>query len=232
MTRHQIPTDPIYAYEQAVPGWCRVQVGPRTVRVYLPRNRRGDSMGIRRIDAKLAPNLQTDEGAHRMMTMKPYRQGETVFTIPTRDAVQGQRVLNVVKAAVRPTVVTVLTPPAPKCRVLKPKPAFNLAAWLARVGAVPAKPGALYAYTVVTRLGPLRIHPGDNLIACRFDDVKAAQVYFGVTRIGQDRLNPYSGKWNWHTSAVKPTQADLDALTQTFQAHVQALLPASPEVYP
>lgn len=31
----------------------------------------------------------------------------------------------------------------------------------------------------------------------RFEDVAKAREYFGIDSIGY-RLNPYSGKWNWH----------------------------------
>ena len=57
-------------------------------------------------------------------------------------------------------------------------------------------------YMVNTRAGALRVHVYDDWIACRFEDVAKARE---VVRSG--KLNPYSGKWNWHGLGVVPSFA-------------------------
>lgn len=57
--------------------------------------------------------------------------------------------------------------------------------------------GELYKWRIETNAGPLEIDfmcDNEPWIACRFIDVDKAKRRF---YIGQ-RLNPYSGKWNWH----------------------------------
>jgi hypothetical protein len=50
---------------------------------------------------------------------------------------------------------------------------------------------------VTTRAGTLSVVPYAGWIACRFDDVKAAVALLGYDPVS-GRLNPYSGKWNFH----------------------------------
>jgi len=54
-----------------------------------------------------------------------------------------------------------------------------------------------YDWTLPTDLGPLlvSVHSGSPDIFCRFDDTARAKARLGA-RYG--RLNPYSGKWNFH----------------------------------
>jgi hypothetical protein len=65
--------------------------------------------------------------------------------------------------------------------------------------------------TVDTKAGALRVKysAGEKscmfkgymppVVYCRFDDVEAARKWFGVGQYDHDsRLNPHSGKWNWH----------------------------------
>jgi hypothetical protein len=55
---------------------------------------------------------------------------------------------------------------------------------------VPTRPDE---YQLNTNIGILSINIQDGWIACRFEDVgKAKGANLG------DRLNPFSGKWNWH----------------------------------
>ena len=70
-----------------------------------------------------------------------------------------------------------------------------------------------------TVCGSLRVVPYGNWIACRFSDVAAAR-----NRLPHgpcDRLNPHSGKWNWHFAAMTAESA-----FATFEAEVRRLLPS------
>lgn len=95
---------------------------------------------------------------------------------------------------------------------------LDLSAWAQQIGATDEPPGSLPGFVVETIAGPLRIHPYDDWIACRFADVARARAHFGP---GDARLNRHSGKWNWH--AFKP--ADIAAMVQQFKQTVEALLP-------
>ena len=61
----------------------------------------------------------------------------------------------------------------------------------------------IYTYNIpVTRFGPLYVSIHESLdgsavgsIMCRFEFPELA-----VGNVGGERLNPYSGKWNWHFS--------------------------------
>jgi hypothetical protein len=59
-------------------------------------------------------------------------------------------------------------------------------------------------YRIKTKLGALDVslHEGDDQpwLAAIWDDVEKARVHFGVKKVlpQLNRLNPYSGKWNWH----------------------------------
>lgn len=68
-------------------------------------------------------------------------------------------------------------------------------AWLIAHGATPS--ASIRMFRIDTILGPLYITAYDDWIACCFDNVQAAKTHYGVTTLGS-RLNPYSGKWNWH----------------------------------
>ena len=69
----------------------------------------------------------------------------------------------------------------------------------------PAKGEAEYKINTVA--GSLRVTVYDDWLACRFDNVAAAKAalpeYAGL---GQRyaRLNPFSGKWNWHGADALP----------------------------
>lgn len=52
-----------------------------------------------------------------------------------------------------------------------------------------------------TVIGILHVAPIRDWIACRWEDVERAREYFGVTRLSEHRLNPYSGKWNFGCGA-------------------------------
>lgn len=65
-----------------------------------------------------------------------------------------------------------------------------------------ATPGEFYALRIETTLGLLHVSPHDDWIATRFDDVDRAKSVLGSGRDG--RLNPYSGKWNFHFADGTP----------------------------
>ncbi len=77
-------------------------------------------------------------------------------------------------------------------------------AYLKQIGAEET-PHELYLFRVQTQRGPLRVHPHENWIACRFEDV-AQGVLEGA--------NPYSGKWNFHGPAA----------FQNFVFHLEEIL--------
>lgn len=52
-------------------------------------------------------------------------------------------------------------------------------------------------WTLATKAGPLTLKAVDcEFIHCRFEDVEKAKDHLGHSP--NSRLNPYSGKWNWH----------------------------------
>ena len=65
---------------------------------------------------------------------------------------------------------------------------------------------------IQTKAGPLwcRIYEeGQPWIPCRFEDVEKARKHFGVSKnaiMGPQRLNPCSGKWNFHMFEFAPRQ--------------------------
>ncbi len=217
---------PAPAYERAAPTYCRVVHTALTVRVYLPRDKAGTTMGWVRIDAALPlAKLDAGEDASRIVSLRPHRKGETVVTSPLKRG-QGEAVAAAVARAVRPAVASVSAAAARAPR--RPAPSAidlpGLFGWLDAHGAEADKVWG-YSRVLHTKLGPLSVTPYADWIACRFHDVERAAKHFGVTRLGCDRLNPHSGKWNWHPS--KPTYGSIDYLVHAFKAHVEALLPAA-----
>ena len=76
-----------------------------------------------------------------------------------------------------------------------------------------------YPWSLVTRAGELRLAVHEDWLACRFSDVGRAKAALD----SDARLNPFSGKWNWHFTS--PGSDAVDSLRQ----HLAALLP-SPSV--
>lgn len=58
------------------------------------------------------------------------------------------------------------------------------------------KAGEHARFIVQTRAGELKIHLYGDLIACRFANVEAAKKAL-PRKSSSDRLNPYTGKWNF-----------------------------------
>lgn len=72
-------------------------------------------------------------------------------------------------------------------------------ATLARLGAVLVDPERWYPYSLQTHAGELRISIDGDSLMCRFEDVPKAKEELYSSLYGlDDRLNPFSGKWNWH----------------------------------
>jgi len=77
-------------------------------------------------------------------------------------------------------------------------------------------------WRIQTAIGPLEVTLYDKdgqgpWIACAFLDVEKARLHFGVSPSDffKFRLNPYSGKWNFHCEEwacrVRPSKADKQA---------------------
>ena len=87
-------------------------------------------------------------------------------------------------------------------------------------------------YKIKTVVGELFIHIRDNWVHCCFEDVAAARKHFGDHGF-QCRLNPCSGKWNWHhfdvdpkVLAEKPTvEGHLKLLADTVWREIEDLTP-------
>lgn len=87
-------------------------------------------------------------------------------------------------------------------------------------------------YKIKTVVGELFISICDNWVHCCFEDVAAARKHFGDHGF-QCRLNPCSGKWNWHWFDVdpkvlveKPTvKGHLKLLADTVWREIEDLTP-------
>jgi hypothetical protein len=69
-------------------------------------------------------------------------------------------------------------------------------AFLESLGAVRGEGYDLDRWRLQTPLGEMMIHPYENWIACRFEDVEAAFAWASKNTLHLP--NRYSGKWNWH----------------------------------
>lgn len=74
---------------------------------------------------------------------------------------------------------------------------------LLSMGALPSGQPA-YESRFVTRAGTLLCHPHEDWLAARFDHPSVARAI-----IPGGNLNPYSGKWNWHSTNKKPGFAEI-----------------------
>lgn len=116
-----------------------------------------------------------------------------------------------------------------------------LAPMLVKIGAVKHS-DSRPEYKINTILGELFIHIQDDWVHCCFENVDAAKRHFGVTGISANRrLNPYSGKWNWHhwdvrvddhtLTGVKRQRAILDLLAEVVWREIEDLTPAAVEAH-
>ena len=90
----------------------------------------------------------------------------------------------------------------------------SVADYLASKGATTSR---FYAFEIETKAGTLFVSPYEDWIACRFENVEEAKRLLGNSA----RLNPYSGKWNFHYSdEAIHTSAPLN----DFTMHLERLL--------
>lgn len=95
-----------------------------------------------------------------------------------------------------------------------------------------------FKYHIETCIGTLVVTPYDNWIACHFKDVEKAKQH-----ISDDRLNKFSGKWNWHshefyspyisdkkTYSKQEKEILLNAITAMVGHFVNAVIPLTTTV--
>lgn len=96
---------------------------------------------------------------------------------------------------------------------------------LARLGVEPLA-GAPYDRKLQTRFGGMQLKVYDDWVACRFENIEAARL-----GLPPGRLNPHSGKWNWHFE--RPGFDDLLALARELadvrfdDDDIEEILPAA-----
>ena len=93
---------------------------------------------------------------------------------------------------------------------------------LLRLGFKPTPDGDR-EFSLDTPLGPLGASPYDDWIACQFKDVAKAKAKQHLPHGHADRLNPYSGKWNWHGDGLDADGYATEMLNK-FEAAVNQLL--------
>jgi len=78
-------------------------------------------------------------------------------------------------------------------------------------------PTRFYQHKVCTPVGTLRVSYSESTgaILCRFDDVDQAKA---SKACGATRMNPYSGKWNFHWDRCSAEKA-----FQDFKAEFESL---------
>ena len=91
---------------------------------------------------------------------------------------------------------------------------------LLRLGFKPTPDGDR-EFSLDTPLGPLGATPYDDWIACQFKDVAKAKQH--LPHGYADRLNPHSGKWNWHGDGLDADGYTTEMLNK-FEAAVSQIL--------
>jgi hypothetical protein len=100
-------------------------------------------------------------------------------------------------------------------KALKPYLAKTLAPMLLDIGARKVSESR-EEYKIETTIGELFISIYDNWVHCCFEDVAAARKHFGDHGF-QCRLNPCSGKWNWHFWDVRSDQTTKNWRKETLK---------------
>jgi len=107
--------------------------------------------------------------------------------------------------------------------------AFNTAfvdamtAMLHRMGARP-NPSGWYALCLRTLAGDLEISVLDGWVAARFAEPELAKALLMLRgELGSCRLNPYSGKWNFHFGPEDRVEDAVDLVEAELRAVVGAL---------
>ncbi|WOB06512.1 hypothetical protein [Piscinibacter gummiphilus] len=92
---------------------------------------------------------------------------------------------------------------------------------LGRLGAKESKL-TWYELQLDTRIGPLLLNPLDGWLAARFDDIQRAAALLNPGGNWTSRLNPHSGKWNFHfDDTVTPEIA-----VEFIERNIRQVLPA------
>jgi hypothetical protein len=93
-------------------------------------------------------------------------------------------------------------------------------AMLVSIGATPKEEsfGGIHAYRLQTRAGLLRIYAHDGAIFTRFQDVDSACEWLNPAKHGRSRLNPYSGKWNFHFDPSTTPEQAINEFRREFAA--------------
>ncbi len=99
-----------------------------------------------------------------------------------------------------------LKPPQKESDKAKAKREAGIAQVLEAAGAQAKNKSWREEWVLKTTVGDLVIIPFEDWIACQFDDPKAASEVLGGNWAG--RLNTANGKWNWHLSYPKRTEAE------------------------
>lgn len=81
--------------------------------------------------------------------------------------------------------------------------------------------GGPYDFCLDTPLGQLWASPYDDWIACRFDNLELAKQH--LPHGYDDRLNKFSGKWNWHGDGLDADGYATEMLNK-FEAAVSHIL--------
>ena len=82
-------------------------------------------------------------------------------------------------------------------------------------------PREAYPYLLDTCIGSLEIAPDTNWVACCWVDIDHAKRI-----IHDDRLNPYSGKWNHHyTADMFASRTSAQAAADDFCSELSVFLP-------
>ena len=79
-------------------------------------------------------------------------------------------------------------------------------------------------WIVQTKAGPMKAMGYGNWVACRFDDAKRAfEVLKAIPSIGTGRLNPYSGKWNFHFAPFEQHCPSAQECFESFREHLDLI---------
>lgn len=97
-------------------------------------------------------------------------------------------------------------PPRKEGEKAKAKREAEIAKVLEAAGAQTKDKSWRVEWVLKTTVGNLVIVPFEDWIACQFHDPKAASEVLGAR--WADRLHPINGKWNWHLSYPKRTEAE------------------------
>jgi hypothetical protein len=84
-----------------------------------------------------------------------------------------------------------------------------------------------YEFVLETKFGLLGIHPYEDWVACRFDDVGRAKAgFFELYGDGfRDYINPHSGKWNHWYNGWRDEPDGLTYALDLFSSQLRKVMP-------